>query len=305
MLSTSFSSFSADKGMKLSASLAYTTIFSLGPLLLLIMSLASIFWGQDAIEGKIFYQLNGLLGAGAAKQLQDVIKNIQFSGKTNFALISSIITLVIGATSLFIEIQDSLNTIWRVKAKPKKGLMQFIKNRLLSASLIISLGFLLIVSLLINGLIQALGVFLTKYFSSVSLLVVDGVNFLLTTTIISFLFAIIFKLLPDIKIRWKDVKAGAIFTALLFMTGQYLIGLYISKTGTGSVYGAAGSIIVILVWVYFTSAILYLGAEFTQVYVDSKGTKIAPADYAVHIEQKKQEKDIAVLPPQHTELINK
>lgn len=302
ILKATFDGFSADKGPKLSASLAYTTIFSLGPLLLLVMSLASIFFGREAIEGRIFSQVNGLLGNSAARQIQDIIINIQFSGKTNFALGISIITLVIGATSLFIEIQDSLNTIWRVKAKPKKGLWQFIKNRLLSLSLIASLGFLLIVSLLVNGALQALGNLLEKHFSYLTVVVLNIANYLLTLGIISFLFGIIFKVLPDVKISWKNVRSGALFTAILFMIGNYAIGLYIKKTGAGSVYGAAGSIIVILIWVYYTSIILYLGAEFTQVYSDAKGIDVRPEEYAVQVETKEKEKEVDVLPPQHTDV---
>jgi len=302
ILKATFSSFSDDKGLKLSSSLAYTTVFSLGPLLLLMMSLASIFFGQQAIEGQIFGQLNGLIGNEAAKQVQDIIKNIQFSGKTNFALIASIITLLVGATGLFIEIQDSLNTIWKVKPKPKKGWVQFLKNRLISSSLIVSLGFLLIVSLVINGVVDALSNVLTRYFSSLTRWVMSGINLTISFLIISFLFGIIFKVLPDAKIKWRDVKTGAIFTAVLFIIGKYLIGLYISKSGTGSTYGAAGAIIIILVWIYYTSAILYLGAEFTQVYSEAYGGRIEPADYAVHVEQREIEKDVAVLPTQHPEV---
>ena len=302
VLKATFSGFSDDKGLKLSSSLAYTTVFSLGPLLLLMMSLASVFFGQQAIEGQIFGQINGLIGDDAAKQVQDIIKNIQFSGKTRFALIASIVTLLIGATSLFVEIQDSLNTIWKVKAKPKKGWLKFLQNRLLSSSLIVSLGFLLIVSLVINGAVDALSDMLTRYFSAGTKWVIGGINLAITFVIITFLFAIIFKVLPDVKIKWKDVKIGAIFTAVLFVIGKYLIGLYISKSGTGSIYGAAGAIIIILVWIYYTSAILYLGAEFTQVYSEAYGGRIQPAEYAVHVEQREIEKDVAVLPAQHPEV---
>ncbi|MES2776988.1 MAG: YihY/virulence factor BrkB family protein [Bacteroidota bacterium] len=302
ILKATFGGFSDDKGPKLSAALAYTTVFSLGPLLLLMMSLASVFFGQEAIEGKIFGQLNDLIGNNAAKQVQDIIKNIRFSGKTNFALIASIVTLLIGATSLFIEIQDSLNTIWKVKAKPKKGWLKFLQNRLLSSTLIISLGFLLIVSLVINGAVDALSDVLSRYFSSLTTVVITGINMAITFVIISFLFAIIFKVLPDAKIKWKDVKTGAIFTAILFTIGKFLIGLYIAKSGTESTYGAAGAIIIILVWIYYTSMILYLGAEFTQVYSEAYGSRIQPADYAVHVEQKEVEKEVAVLPVQHPEV---
>lgn len=305
VLKAAFTGFSADKGMKLSASLAYTTIFSLGPMLLFIMSIASIFFGQEASEGKIFDQLNGFLGASAAKQIQDVIQNINLSGKTHFALIISTITLLVGATSLFVEIQDSLNMIWRVKPKPKKGWLQFLKNRLQSASLIISLGFLLVVSLIANGLIDAFSHILTRYFSDATVMVMNIFNFLLTMGIITVLFAIIFKVLPDAKIGWRHVRAGAFFTAILFMLGRFLIGIYIKNAAAVSMYGAAGSLIVILVWVYYTSAILYLGAEFTEAYAEASGCKIKPADYAVHVEQREIEKNVETLPTQHKELKEK
>ncbi len=302
ILKDSFSGFVSDKGMKLSASLAYTTIFSLGPLLLFIMSISSIFFGQQASEGKIFDQLNGFLGASAATQIQDVIQNINLSGKTNFALIISIIALLVGATSLFVEIQDSLNTIWQVKPKPKKGWLKFLKNRFQSASLIISLGFLLIVSLIINGLVDSFANVLKTYFSSGTVSVIFIVNFLLTMVIITVLFGIIFKVLPDAKISWKHVRAGALFTAILFMIGRYLIGIYLKNTASVSMYGAAGSIIVILVWVYYASAILYLGAEFTQAYAEASGGKIKPAEYAVHIEHREVESKVETLPKQHPPL---
>ncbi len=305
ILKAAFTGFNNDKGMKLSASLAYTTIFSLGPMLLFIMSIASIFFGQQASEGKVFAQLNGFLGASAAQQVQDVIENINLSGKTHFALIISTITLLVGATSLFVEIQDSLNMIWRVKPKPQKGWLRFLKNRLQSASLIISLGFLLVVSLVINGMVDAFSNMLSRYFSDATVLVMNGFNFLLTMAIITVLFGIIFKVLPDAKISWKHVRAGAFFTAILFMIGRFLIGVYIKNAAAVSMYGAAGSIIVILVWVYYTSAILYLGAEFTEAYTEASGSKIKPEDFAVHVEQKEVEKKVDVLPPQHEELKEK
>lgn len=299
ILVASFNGFSDDKGLKLSASLAYYTVFSIGPLLLLLMSLASIFFGHQAIEGKVFGQLNGLLGSSAAKQIQEIIKNVQFSGKTNFALFISILTLIIGATSLFIEIQDSLNIIWKLKAKPKKGWVQFIKNRLLSSSLIISLGFLLIVSLIVNGAIEVLMDRLGILFGSATAVIMIIINLVITFIVITVLFSIIFKFLPDAKIKWKHVRTGAIFTAILFMIGRYLIGLYIQKTGTESTYGAAGSIVIILIWIYFSSVILYLGAEFTQVYTEAFGGHIEPAEYAVHVQQTEVEKEVSTLPPQH------
>lgn len=292
--------FIDDRCLKLSAALAYYTVFSLAPLLVLVMSLLSVFYGEEAIQGQVFSQINGLIGNDAAKQLQDMIKNVALSDKTNTALVVSIATLLLGATSIFVEIQDSVNMIWRVKAKPKKGWVKLLKDRLLSSSLVISLGFLLLVSLLINGLILALSDVLTRYLPGISVLIISGLNFAVSTFVVTLLFAVIFKVLPDAKIAWKDVRWGAFFTALLFMLGRYLIGIYIDTTGTSSTYGAAGSLIVILTWIYYTAAILYFGAELTQSYANQYGIRIEPADHAVFVEQTEREREVAVLPPKPT-----
>ncbi len=292
------SGFMDDRCLKLSAALAYYTVFSLAPLLVLIISVVSVFLGQDAIQGEIFSQINGLVGNEAAKQIQDMIKNVSLSGKTNTALAIGIVTLVVGATSIFVEIQDSVNLIWRVKAKPKRGWLKLIKDRLLSSSLVVSLGFLLLVSLIVNGLVLAMSGFLTRYIPGLGVYIISAINFMISTAVVATLFAVIFKVLPDAKIAWKDVRWGALFTALLFMLGRYLIGLYIETTSTSSAYGAAGSLIVILTWIYYTAAILYFGAEFTQAYANHFGIKIEPADYAVYVEQTERERDVATIPIQ-------
>ncbi|MBO0953280.1 YihY/virulence factor BrkB family protein [Fibrella sp. HMF5405] len=296
VLSDAGSGFMDDRGLKLSAALAYYTIFSLAPLLVLIMSLASLFLGQEAIQGEIFGQINGLVGSEAAKQIQDMIKNADLSGKTNTALLISIGTLLLGATSIFVEIQDSINQIWRVKAKPQKGWLKLLKDRLLSSSLVVSLGFLLLVSLAVNSLVLALGNQLGRFLPGVSVYLISGLNFLISTVVVTLLFGVIFKVLPDAKIGWKDVRWGALFTALLFMLGRYVIGLYIDTTATSSSYGAAGSLIVVLTWIYYIAAILYFGAEFTQAYANHFGLKIEPAEHAVYVEQTERERDVSTLP---------
>ncbi|GAB3942838.1 YihY/virulence factor BrkB family protein [Spirosoma harenae] len=296
VLTDAFNGFQNDRCLKLSAALAYYTVFSLAPLLVLIISLTSIFFGEEAVRGQIFTQINGLVGNEAAKQIQDMIKSVELSGKTSTALIVGIVTLILGATSIFIEIQDSVNLIWRVKAKPKRGWLKLIKDRLLSSSLVVSLGFLLLVSLVVNGLVLALSNQLTQFLPGLGVYIISTFNFLLSTGVITILFGVIFKVLPDAKIAWKDVRLGAIFTALLFMLGRYLIGLYIETTSTSSTYGAAGSLIVILTWIYYTAAILYFGAEFTQAYANQFGIRIEPADYAVYVEQTERERDVAKIP---------
>lgn len=297
--------FLDDKGMKLSAALAYYTIFALAPLLLLLISLVGIFFGKEATQGKIFEELNGLIGSSAALQIQDMIKAIELSDKSTIALIIGIFTLIIGATSIFGEIQDSINIIWKVKAKPKKGWLKLLKDRLLSSSLIVSLGFLLIVSLIANGVILAMMDRLSRHLPDMSVFLANALNTVISFIVITVLFGTIFKVLPDAKIKWSDVRTGAIFTACLFLLGRFLIGLYISTTATGSSFGAAGSLIVVLVWIYYTAVILYMGAEFTQVYAEFRGRHIEPAEFAVHVEQKEVEKDVSVLPKQHDGLAKK
>lgn len=297
ILKKTFNSFLEDRALKLSAALSYYTIFSLAPLLLLMISLAGLFLGRDAIQGHVFSEINGLIGNEAALQIQDIIKHMELSGKTNMAVIIGSVTLIIGATSVFGEIQDSINLIWKVKAKPKRGWVKLLKDRLLSSSLIVGLGFLLIVSLMVNGALVALSGLIKIYFPETTVFVFYMINIIISFGVITLLFAVIFKVLPDAKIAWKDVRKGAFFTACLFMLGRYLIGIYIETSSTGSAYGAAGSLIIILVWVYYTAAILYFGAEFTKVYAEYIGSKIEPADYAVYIEQHELEKTNGVLPP--------
>lgn len=296
ILKDTFSGFMDDKALKLSAALSYYTLFSLGPLLLLMISVAGIFFGDEAVRGHLFGEINGLLGNEAAAQVQDTIKNLELSGKSNIAVIIGAVTLLIGATTVFGEIQDSINIIWRVKAKPKRGWVKFLKDRLLSSSLIVALGFLLIVSLIVNGALKALNEWLIARFPDVTIILFTAIDFIVSFAVISVLFGTIFKVLPDVKIAWKDVRMGAFFTSCLFMLGRYLIGLYLQTTGTASTYGAAGSVIIILVWVYYTAAIMYLGAEFTRAYANSTGLRIQPADYAVYVEQTEREMDTNNVP---------
>jgi membrane protein len=302
VLLATFSGFSNDNGLKFSASLAYYTVFSLAPLLILIISLTGLIFGHDAATGRLYPEIAHYVGAKAALQVQEMLKNLEFSGKSGIAVTISVITLLIGASSIFLEIQDSLNIIWRVKAKPKKGWVKMLQNRFLSFSLIISLGFLLIASLAVNIVITALSDKITHFLPAITELVMKGINLFITFVVISVLFGIIFKFLPDVKIKWKDVRSGAMFTAILFMLGQYVISLYIQYTAQGSTYGAAGSLIVILVWIYYTSAILYIGAEFTQVYAEAIGSHIEPAEYAVHVQQTEVERSVSQLPAQNPEL---
>ncbi|RWY52340.1 YihY/virulence factor BrkB family protein [Mucilaginibacter gilvus] len=304
VLMTTFSSFGSDNGLKLSASLAYYTVFSIAPLLILVISLASLVFGHDAATHRLYPQIAHYVGKSAGHQIEEMLKNLELSGKTGTAVVIAVVTLLVGASSIFLEIQDSLNMIWRVKAKPKKGWVKMLQNRFLSFSLIISLGFLLMASLLVGILMDALKERIADFLPIITGNLLKVVNLGITLLVISTLFGIIFKFLPDVKIKWKDVRSGAIFTAILFILGQYLIGLYIQYTSQGSTstYGAAGSLIVVLVWIYYTAAILYIGAEFTQVYAEAIGSRIEPAEYAVHVQQTEVERTVAQLPAQNPEI---
>lgn len=299
--------FIEDRVMKLSAALAYYTIFSLTPFIIIIISSASLFLGDNMDPNtKLFGEISEFIGVDAANQLHSFVNNANLSGKSTLGLIIGIGTLIIGSTAIFIEIQDSINLIWKVKAVPKKGWKKLITNRLLSFSLIASLGFLLLVSLVINSIVVGIGGKLDIYGAKIGIEEVSGLLMLvvtnaLTLAVVTTIFAIIFKVLPDVNLKWKPALVGALFTALLFSLGKYIIGIYIEKGNPGSAFGAASSIIVILVWIYYTAIILYFGAEFTQAYAEKFDTGITPSKYAVHLKTIIIEKEVKELPPQHPE----
>jgi membrane protein len=284
MLWQTIQDFLDDKVLRMAAALAYYTIFSIGPILILLISLLDTFYGKDAIEGKIYGQISNFVGSAAATQIQEIIARSAVSGKGSLAAIVSAVILVFSATSVFGEVQDSINTIWRLKAKPKKGWLKMIINRLLSFSMVISLGFLLMVSLVLNALVEALGSQLSHIFPQLSLYVLYIINLALVFIITSLLFGIIFKVLPDAKIQWKHVAVGAMATAGLFMLGKWGISFYLGRSKVSTTYGAAGSIIVVLLWVYYSAIILYFGAEFTRNFAQWRGSRIYPNEYAVWVE---------------------
>ncbi len=273
--------FSDDGITKMSASLAYYTVFSMGPLLVVIISLCGLFFQREAIEGKIYAILQGFVGKDTAMQLQQIIRNAGVGNKGTIAAVIGIATLLLGATTVFAEIQDSINKIWGIKPKPKRGWLKYVQNRFLSFSVIISLGFLLLVSLAVTAIIEAVNGRLKVAFPEMALVVFYIINLVLSLGISGVIFAVIFRVLPDAEIKWRDVITGALVTAFLFILGKFGISLYISQTNVGSTYGAAGSLVVLLVWIYYSSIILYIGAEFTKAYAVKFGSPIHPNSYAV------------------------
>ncbi len=287
--------FSHDNCVKLSAALSYYTVFSISPLLIIVISLSSLFFGREAIQGRVFWQLRNLLGDSAAAQIQEIIRASTNSGKGVIGTIIGIVILVLGATGIFTEIQDSINFIWSLKAKPKRGIVKYLTNRALSFSLVVSLGFLLMVSLVLSALLDVLSDRLTVYFPHTTVYVFYVINWIIIFLIISLLFTIIFKVLPDGKIKLKDAFIGASFTSLLFIIGKGGISYYLGRSNLGATYGAAASVIIILTWVYYTSIILYFGAEFTKVYALHYGHGITPNQTAVFI-IKREAKEIETQP---------
>jgi membrane protein len=285
LVKDAFTGFMDDKVAKLSGALAYFTVFSIGPMLIVIIFFADLFWGRDAVEGTIFGQIKGFVGANAAAQIQEIIRNATLSGKGTVTGIIGIITLLVGATTVFAEIQDTINTIWGLKPKPEKGWLKIVLDRLLSFSIVVSIGFLLLVSLVVTGLVEALSNRLIHIFPDVALLLIYIFNLLITFGVVTLLFAIIFKVLPDAIIKWKDVITGAMVTAVLFMIGKFGITFYIGSSSVGTAYGTAGSLVILLLWVYYSSIILYFGAEFTKAYAATYGGLIKPTQYAVWVKQ--------------------
>jgi membrane protein len=282
--------FSNDKALKLSASLAYYTIFALPPMLIVIITTVGLVYGREAVQGQVFAQVKDLVGVNAALQIEDTIRNISMARETHLANIIGIITLIIGATGVFTEIQDSINIIWGIKAKPAKGWLRLLLNRLLSFSMVIAIGFILLVSLVVEALLAAFSNKIKLYFPDIALYFLQSINLFILLAITTLLFAIIFKVLPDARIRWRDVWIGSLVTSLLFMLGKFLIGFYLGQSTLSSAYGAAGSVVIVLLWVYYSSIILYFGAEFTQVYAYRFGARISPRPYAVWVEHKEIER---------------
>lgn len=285
LLSFAGQEFIGDNGLKLSASLSFYTLFSMAPMLLIVISIGSILLGKEAATGYLYRQFEGLLGRPGALQLQEIVSNIQISGDSIWVTTIGVITFFLGATGVFIEIQDSINTIWSIKAKPKRNWVRFIMTRLVSFSMVVGIGFLLMVSLVLSAILNLMDDWIMTNLNSFGWLAFIISNAITIGTVL-LLFAIIFKVLPDAVLHWRDVLTGAFFTALLFLIGKYLINLYLSRSSTVSAYGGAGALVLIILWVYYSAIILYFGAEFTKVYANEFGGKIQPSPFAVFVEKK-------------------
>lgn len=293
VLKQAVSEFIDDDAIKLSASLAFYTIFSIGPFLLVVITLMGVFYDESMVSSRVFNNLSMLLGSSGAAQLKAIMDNIGKQNNATLFGIIGVIALMFGATGIFTEIQGSINYIWSIKAKPQKGWLKYLADRLLSFSLIIVFGFLLMVTLMLDLLLDVMWKKLGSFIGVGQTLLIKIANQALLLGVVMSLFAIIFKVLPDAKISWKDAFRGSLFTGILFMAGKWLINFYIAKSSITVTYGAAASSIILLSWIYYAAIILYFGAEFTEVYAMKLGEGVTIKKTAVYI-VKREEQEIPV-----------
>ncbi len=263
--------WSDDKASTQAASLAYFTIFSIAPVLIIAVAVAGLVFGEEAARGQIEAQIQGLVGESGAKVIESMMASARKPASGILASIIGLVALIFGATGVFAQLQDSLNIIWKAKPKPMNGLLSFLRVRFLSFAMVLGIGFLLLVSLVLSAGLSAAGTYIGSHIPGWEA-VWQVANLVISFGVITVLFAMIYKVLPDTKVAWRDVWLGAAFTAVLFSIGKFGIGLYLGKGSVASSYGAAGSLAVILLWVYYSSMILFFGAEFTQVYARTHGS---------------------------------
>ena len=279
LLRATYTKWTEDHAQTLGAALAFYTVFSMAPLLLLVIAIAGFVFGQEAAQGHIIGQIQGLIGEDSAKAIQGMIEEVRKPSAGIIATVLAIIMLIFGATGVFVQLQESLNTIWKVEEKSGESIWKMIKNRFISLLAVLGTGFLLLISLVISAGLSAVGTTLGHVLPFPEFLL-QIINFFVSFAIVTLLFAMIYKLLPDISIQWGDVWIGAIITSLLFTIGKFFIGIYLGKSDVGIAYGAAGSLAVILIWVYYASQIFLFGAEFTAVYAESHGSRFAESPHA-------------------------
>mgnify|MGYP003678756058 CR=1 FL=1 len=283
LLKETFSEFMEDKAMRLSAALAYYSVFSLAPLLLIAISIAGAIFGEDAARGAIEEQLTGTVGRESAVAVQGMLQSAVRDGDSGIMGLVGFVILLITASGVFAQLKDAMNTVWGLEKKPGLGIKGLVKGRVVALSMVFGIGFILLVSLVISAAIAAA----TKWLGDA--LPIPGflfqiLSFAISIGVVTLLFAMIFKVLPDAKVQWRDVWIGALLTAILFSIGKLLLSLYLGREGAASAYGAAGALILLLSWVYYSANILLLGAEFTQVYARHRGRNIQPAKSAIRVE---------------------
>lgn len=285
-----FKKFSDDRPLDWAAIIGFYTIFSLPAVLIITLRIAGIVFGDEAVQGELARQIAGIVGQSGATQIQNIIENADRSASTTVGTIVGVATMIFSATTVFVALQDSLNAMWEVKAKPEYGWLKLVVDRVLSLAMVVSLGFLLLVSLSIDIVMGLVNEFLMQKLSGIAVYLITVGNVLISIFISIIIFAAIFKVLPDAKIRWPNVWVGATVTAILFVLGKFILNIYFQHDPLADTYGAAGSLVLILVWVYYAAVIFLLGAEFTQVYSNEHDRGIRPQDNAVKVKTMEVEK---------------
>lgn len=286
MLKETFKTWNSHNPWRLGAVVAYYAVLSLPALLVIIINTVGAIWGNDIVEGKLTDEIAGAVGQETAESIRTMIANTQGGNKSVISTIIGIATLIFGATGVFYHLQISINEIWELKPDPKAGIMKIVTDRARGFAFVLILGFLLLISFIITTLISILNENINNFLPDVMAFIAYVLNFLVSVSIISLLFALIFRYLPDAKIMWKTVWIGGVVTALLFILGKFLLGLYFGKAEPASTYGAAGSIVLILLWVSYSCLILFFGAQFTVVYSKRYGKGIVPDHHAIHVKKK-------------------
>ncbi|MBQ4820574.1 YihY/virulence factor BrkB family protein [Aquimarina sp. MMG016] len=284
ILTTTYKNWSSNEPFQMSAAVSYYSLFSFPALLIIIIQVTGLFYEKREVKGKIIKEISEVLGIDAANTVEVMLKNAVDQEQSTLVIIIGIITLLYGATGMFIALQKSLNTIWRVKPKPKNEILKMIKDRIFSLGLILMIGFLLLTSLVLTALITATTDWISQHFPDFILYAIQVINFVLSLLLTTVLFAFMFKILPDVTMRWKDVWLGAFITTILFSIGKSALGIYFGTVNPGSTFGAAGSVILILLWVSYSSLILFFGAEFTRILASKYGAGIQPASYAEKVD---------------------
>ena len=277
-----YNEFNEDKVLRLSGSLAYYALFSLAPLVIIVISIAGIFFGTQAVTGQVQNQLRDFFGDQGAQTVESMISAARKPATSIIATILGLVTLLFGASGVFGQLQDALNTIWEVKPKPGRGIKGIVKDRFLSLAMVLGTGFLLLISMVLSAALSAISGAMGNVFG-MNPVVAHGLHIVVSLFVITLLFGMIFKMLPDATVKWNDVWIGALFTAGLFTLGKFLLGFYLGRASTASAYGAAGSLVIVLMWVYYSSIILFFGAEFTQVFAKKRGSRVVAAQNAVPI----------------------
>jgi membrane protein len=291
IIKKSFINFLSDDFLAYASSIAFYTIFSMPAILILALALGSTFYKQEVVRHEMINQAAVLIGSTSANEIDKILTNTSLDATSTFAKVIGLATLVFSATTVFISLQSGLNKIWGIKPKPKRGVLKFLLDRLLSLAMVGSIGFILLVSLVIDAALVIFQNILSQVMEGVTLNILNALNSIISLGFVTIVFGLLFKVLPDAKIRWKDVWVGAILTTALFTAGKFLIGFYLGNSSFNSAYGAAGSLVILLVWVYYSTIILLFGAELTSVYASETGSEITPYNTAVRVELVELEKN--------------